>query len=82
LPRRLHPLLSAADIVVNGLVIGTDDAADLAAYFRQTVILGSGSFVEVANGYADYARAMKRKLLRELSYAVSFNAPAPRPGVR
>ena len=55
------------DIVVNGLVIGGADAAALISYYQQEVIYGFGSFVETANGYTDYARAMKRKLLRELT---------------
>lgn len=54
-------------IVVNGLVVAGDDAAGLSAYYQQEVIYGYGSFIEVAGGYADYARAMKRKLLRELT---------------
>ena len=56
-----------SDIVVNGLVVAGADSADLTAYYRDEVIYGFGSFVEVAAGYADYAHAMKRKLLRELT---------------
>ncbi len=55
------------DITVNGLVIGGADADALTSYYQQEVIYGFGSFVEIANGYNDYARAMKRKLLRELT---------------
>ncbi|MCF6305278.1 MAG: DUF1194 domain-containing protein [Rhodobacteraceae bacterium] len=55
------------NIVVNGLVISGVDADALVGYFQQEVIYGFGSFVEIANGYDDYARAMKRKLLRELT---------------
>ncbi len=35
--------------------------------FESSVIHGSGAFALVANGYADYARAMKEKLERELT---------------
>lgn len=56
-----------SNIVVNGLVIGGADADALVSYYQQEVIYGFGSFVEIANGYNDYARAMKRKLLRELT---------------
>ena len=57
-------------IVVNALVIngaGLDPDADLIPYFEAEVIRGPGAFVEEANGFADYANAMERKLIRELS---------------
>ncbi|RYH06367.1 DUF1194 domain-containing protein [Tropicimonas sp. IMCC6043] len=44
-----------------------DSIASLASYFLSEVIQGQDAFVEVAVGYDDYARAMKRKLLRELT---------------
>lgn len=56
-----------SDIVVNGLVILDDDTAELTRYYQQEVIHGFGAFVEIAAGYQDYARAIKRKLLRELT---------------
>jgi hypothetical protein len=52
-------------ITVNGLVIGAN-VATLARYYQQFVIQGEGAFVEVANDYADFEAAMRRKLLREL----------------
>ena len=51
---------------INVLAIMENDHS-LLNYFAKSVIGGPGSFVETARGYADYARAMKRKLLRELS---------------
>lgn len=57
-------------VVVNALVIngaGLDPNADLIPYFEAEVIRGPGSFVEEASGFADYANAMERKLVRELS---------------
>ena len=56
---------------INGLVIAEDGdggvaAAELSAYFRARVIQGPEAFVEVAIGFGDYARAMRRKLLKEL----------------
>jgi hypothetical protein len=36
-------------------------------YFKQEVIFGPGAFVEVAAGFEDFERAMKRKLLREIN---------------
>ncbi len=66
-----------AGITVNALVIGRElppnvltesvDKRDLLAYFRARVIEGPGAFAEIAYGYADYGRAMARKLLRELA---------------
>lgn len=59
-------------ITVNALAILTDDAGtradgtDLAGYFEAYLIRGPGAFVERAAGFADYERAMRHKLLREL----------------
>ncbi len=54
------------NIVVNGLAIGEHEA-DVAAYYRDEVIRGTGAFVEVAATQKDYPRAIRRKLLRELN---------------
>ena len=61
-------------ITVNALVVegGQTNTAiygrdvGLVQWFKQNVIRGPGAFVIVANGYIDYQRAMKVKLLREL----------------
>ena len=65
------------DITVNGLVIAGDaiggdderaaDVKELSQYYQTAVVRGPGAFVEVAIGFADYADAMERKLLRELA---------------
>lgn len=55
----------AAGITVNGLAIEAEDIA-LRDYYRNRVIIGADSFVEPAEGFADFARAIKEKLLREL----------------
>ncbi len=44
----------------------TDPATALAVYLTYRVIHGPGAFVERAEGYGDFARAMTRKLQREL----------------
>ena len=54
-----------AGVTVNGLAIEAEDKA-LKDYFRDRVIIGADSFVESAEGFADFARAIKEKLLREL----------------
>lgn len=53
------------DIVVNGLVVGSN-LTTLARYYHEFVIHGDGAFVETAANYGDFERAMRRKLLREL----------------
>jgi hypothetical protein len=55
----------ASGITVNGLSIEAEDR-DLENYYLNHVIIGADSFVEPANGFKDFARAMKEKLLREL----------------
>lgn len=58
------------DITVNGLVVNGADfegEVGLIAYYRAEVLHGPGAFLEIANGFADYERAMRRKLVRELS---------------
>ncbi|NNF78640.1 MAG: DUF1194 domain-containing protein [Rhizobiales bacterium] len=52
-------------VQVNGLAV--DPTGVLTSYFRKNVIAGPGAFVMQANSYADFARAIKLKLLRELS---------------
>jgi hypothetical protein len=52
-------------ITINGLVIRGADP-DPVAYYRENVISGPGAFIEIADGYEDYLRAILRKLLREL----------------
>ena len=53
-------------VTVNGLAIETD-IADLTDYYRNQVIVGPGSFAMSAKDFVDYQKAIKRKLLRELS---------------
>ena len=60
-------------VTINGLVV-SGARPDPVSYFIDRVIGGPFSFVEVADSYADYPRAMKRKLLREMTPAVSMLA--------
>jgi Protein of unknown function (DUF1194) len=55
----------AQRIVINGLPIEAEESG-LTQYYSERVIAGPGSFVETANGFDDFARAFKEKLLREL----------------
>ena len=60
-----RPGLAVVVVLSLGLVIGAN-VATLGRYYRQFVIQGPGAFVEEASDYADFERAMRRKLLREL----------------
>jgi Protein of unknown function (DUF1194) len=56
----------AAGITVNGLAIASDDDS-LPDYFARNVIEGADAFMEPARDYDDFARAIRDKLLRELT---------------
>lgn len=68
---------SVTGITVNGLVVGPQSRANtskdlsqvtsLQAYYKRHVIRGPGAFVETAVDYEDFARAMQRKLQREMA---------------
>ena len=65
-PRGQRTDIIANDITLNGLAILDDDFA-LESYFRQNVIAGPGAFVMAVASYADFAEAIKLKLIREIS---------------
>ena len=83
------PLIEVRDevvnrgIVINGLPVvdpyGWDEFANLAEYFRGCVIGGPGAFVQVAEGFADFSRAIRRKLILELSGLSPEDLPEERP---
>ncbi|GMG83410.1 DUF1194 domain-containing protein [Paralimibaculum aggregatum] len=52
-------------ITVNGLAIDPGDGTVL-DYYLARIPHGEGAFIEHARGFADYAAAIRRKLLREL----------------
>lgn len=54
------------DVTVNGLVI-LGATPDPLQYYRDEVIGGPAAFVETADDFEDYSRAIKFKLLRELA---------------
>lgn len=55
-----------AGVIINGLAI-IDEEKDIEEYYLGKVISGATSFVIVADGFADFARAMRTKLLREIT---------------
>ncbi|GAA0784080.1 DUF1194 domain-containing protein [Roseibium denhamense] len=64
-PQNAYKAFDFTNITVNGLVI--EEPGRLTVdYYAEEVIRGAGAFVEVANGFDDYERAMKRKLVREI----------------
>jgi len=68
-PRGVSQALAAQGYTINGLVIRGSDP-DPVAHYRTEVIAGPGAFVEVAEGFDDYPRAILRKLLREIDQPV------------
>lgn len=65
-PEQVYARANFDAILVNGLAIGGHEA-DIAVYFRQHLIHGRGAFVEQARIHADFPRAFRRKLERELT---------------
>lgn len=64
----------ARGIAINGLPVvndrpnfGRPPEKDLDAYYEQNVIGGPGAFIVVARDFADFARAVRAKLIREIS---------------
>ncbi len=69
-PEEAYNAFPFQDIVVNGLAINAAEfeaETDLIPYYRNKVLHGPGAFLEIANGFEDFERAMQRKLERELS---------------
>lgn len=64
-PKLVREEIAALGVTINGLAI-LNEVPTLDRYFEINVIAGPGSFVIVSNDYAAFAKAMKRKLLREI----------------
>lgn len=54
-----------AGVDINGLAIQYE-LRSLAYYYDRVMVAGPTAFVEVANGFEDFAAAIRRKLLREI----------------
>lgn len=74
-------LTVAQGITVNGLAI-LNEVPTLHFYYQQQLAGGGGSFVEVANDYADYPEAIRRKLIREISLMPLAGLPPGAPGAQ
>ena len=57
-------------VTVNGLVIETEDD-DLTGYYWENVITGPGAFVVTANGFEEYPKRIRQKLMREVAQQLS-----------
>jgi len=70
-------------ITVNGLVVNAADfeaETGLIDFYRREVLRGPGAFLEIAQGFEDYERAMRRKLERETTPAIVGALPADARG--
>ncbi len=73
-PRSVWPALQAAGVTVNALVIEAG-IPGLTRYFESDVITGPGAFAVTANGFEEYPREIRRKLLRELTKSIAVLEP-------
>ena len=64
-PAQIRDAAVAASVTVNGLAI-LDEEPWLDRYYTSNVIGGPGAFLEVADDFDSFARAMRRKLRREI----------------
>nr|WP_294221424.1 DUF1194 domain-containing protein [uncultured Shimia sp.] len=62
--------LSRMGVTVNGLVIETEED-DLTGYYWENVITGPGAFVVTANGFEEYPKRIRQKLMREVAQQLS-----------
>lgn len=62
------------EVTVNGLPIAGDGT--VVTYYRRQVLHGPGAFLEIARGFADFERAMRRKLEREMDVRTLGDAAA------
>lgn len=75
-PRPISQAAAAAGYTINALVI-RGAAPDPLPQYQHEVIAGPGAFVEVAERFADYPEAIKRKLLREIDQPLSVVSAPP-----
>ena len=81
-PRAVADSLAALGYTVNGLVI-RGDTPDPVRYYEINVLAGARAFLEIADGFEDYPRAILRKLLREIEQqALVAQARRPRRRLR
>ncbi len=72
-PKQAYREFPFEGVTVNGLVVNAADfeaETQLIEFYTNEVLRGPGAFLEIAQGFEDYERAMRRKLERELSVPV------------
>ena len=82
-PEQAYKAFPFEGVTVNGLVVnGADFEAEtgLIAFYKAEVLHGPGAFIEIAQGFDDYERAMRRKLEREVTPPVIGLAGTVMPG--
>ena len=68
------------EVTVNGLVVNAAEFTSetmLIEFYQTEVLRGPGAFLEVAQGFEDYERAIRRKLERELTPPVIGSVVVP-----
>lgn len=77
-PDRARDAAVARGITINGLTV-LDEVPELHDYYRKHVIGGAGAFVQTAASYQDFAEAMLRKLIQEISDRPLAEVPGEAP---
>jgi hypothetical protein len=75
-PEQARAYAAAHGVTVNGLAILADEP-DLERYYRESVIVGPGAFTLAADDFQDFADAMRRKLIREITFRPSLSRLPP-----
>lgn len=76
-PQDAYRAFPFQDVTVNGLVVNAADfegEVGLIPFYRDEVLHGPGAFLETADSFSDYPRAMRRKLIKELGVQVLGSA--------
>lgn len=82
-PAAAYREFAFGDVTVNGLVVNAADyegEVGLIAFYRAEVLHGPGAFLQIADGFDDYERAMRAKLVREVTPPAIGALPLPRAG--
>jgi hypothetical protein len=67
-PALVRDELVASGVTVNGLpILEGDEGPILESWYRENVMGGPGSFIEPANGFGDFGRAIRQKFMVEIS---------------
>lgn len=74
--RTVRDDIISSGITINGLPI-LNEWPRLDSYFHENVIGGHGAFVIPAADYRDYVRAIRLKLIREISIRLAVYCPRP-----